>query len=72
MRTSVRTEYRRSPFGAAWWGDCATFQKEQSMFVIIYLVDGVRHEGERFRTQREAEAMLAHYVDPAWVEAVVR
>lgn len=42
------------------------------MYIIIYLVDGVRHEGERFRSQREAEAAVPTYVQPAWVEVLVR
>jgi len=42
------------------------------MYIIIYIVDGVRHEGERFRSQREAEAALVHYVDDAWIEVLVR
>ena len=41
------------------------------MYIIIYVVDGVRCEGERFRSQREAEATLAYYVDGAWVEVLV-
>ncbi len=41
-------------------------------YIIIYLVDGIRHEGERFRSLREAETMLVYYVDGAWVEVLVR
>jgi hypothetical protein len=41
------------------------------MYVIIYLVDGVRHEGERFKSQIEAETIARHYIQPAWVEYIV-
>ncbi len=42
------------------------------VFVIVYLVDGRREYGERFRSQREADAALRAYVDGAWVERLVR
>jgi hypothetical protein len=41
------------------------------VYIIIYLVNGVRHEVERFRSEREARAMLVYYVQPAWVEVLI-
>ncbi len=42
------------------------------MYVIIYLVNGVRHQGERFRSEKEANHMLTYYVEPSWVEYIER